>query len=160
MWYFDIEYRVNHNRHCAEHDVKELVGPHIIKQLPGEGGEHAVIKQWYHEQYVFVEIEADQCGIPAVALPAVHEQKSLQEVELADGVVRGPHGLGALQASDSDANMCGSYHIYVIRPVTDGQCQCRGLCKAHQLHHVCLLLGTHPATKHHPTQIREFHQQN
>lgn len=50
------------------------------------------------------------------------KEQSPQEAELTDGIVRVTHSLVALLSKDANTYMRLLYHIHIIRPIANGQC--------------------------------------
>ena len=70
----------------------------------------------------------------------MHEEQLREEPELADGVVRGREGLGALTPIDADADVGGLDHAHVVGAVADGERALLG-ARLHELDQLGLVLG-------------------
>ena len=75
------------------------------------------------------------------------EQQVLEEAELCNRVIRSPHSLLALQASNSHADMRRSYHVYIIGPITNGKGSFFWVPSTHHTNNLSFLLRADTASK-------------
>ena len=88
----------------------------------------------------------------------MEEEKGLQVLELADGVVGGLDSLLTLEPTDTNPDMRRVDHIDIVSTVTD--CQSRLLCVTilDQKDDFCLLFWGDTASKDHICALTEVHK--
>ena len=83
-----VKESVPHDREGGEEDIVELVEPLVIERLPTESRIEAIPELREHEYDVLVEDVADQESISSIGFSSMSEEKILQELELADSIIR------------------------------------------------------------------------
>ena len=70
----------------------------------------------------------------------MHEEKALEELELANSVVRSLGCLLTLQATDPNANVRSNYHVHIVGAVPNSQRVLFRVSLLNHLHELSLLL--------------------
>mmetsp|Transcript_15901 Transcript_15901/g.37946 ORF Transcript_15901/g.37946 Transcript_15901/m.37946 type:complete len:309 (+) Transcript_15901:836-1762(+) len=134
---------VGHNRSCLQVSLLEAIDDdwnscpkHVEsnRDVTLEEGHPRVAvveteeKQSHDKSAVLVKGVENNNGDAFVIMAPVDEEKTFEESELGDGVVRSAHSLHALVSRYSDANVCSLNHGHVVGPVPNGQ---RHGCRLH-----------------------------
>lgn len=102
------------------HFGRRTVDTSVIYRQIGKGGE--IYPELCHEKSnVLIEGVEDNLSDSLVAPGAVNKEKFAKITELCNCNIGASGSLETLNATDTDAYMCGLDHRDIVRPITDSQ---------------------------------------
>ena len=140
---FPVENGEPDDRYASKHDIVKLVQNIIVDSSSAKEADPSVHPYWNDVQHVFIEHIRDKICISAICFTTVAEKEVLEHFKLADGVVGGACCLLAFKPTNTDSNMCCSYHTYVICTVSDRKRWFFRWPSLNHSHYVCFLLRTY-----------------
>lgn len=141
MLELEIEKGVPDVVEAREGHIEELADPFLKHGLAREDRVVAEHVLHHHIHHVLVEHKQDELSVPAIGFPPVHEQKSLQELELSNREVSGASSLHPLETCDTDTNVSLHDHVAIVGSIANRQGNLGWMPRTHQSHDVALLLG-------------------
>ncbi len=115
--FFIPQSKNNYRERSVQNIVELLLDGGVIKGDCWEARFEPVEEDWEDEEHVLVEVVHYEIGVFSEGFSTVEEDKSLEEFELAEGVVGCSGCLVSLDAFNPHPNMSCNNHINIISSI-------------------------------------------